>query len=161
MLRWRGVYSMHADTGIFNKNLLDSRPSHFISFGLAIWCAPSLLCWGTSYWVVLMFSRMFKPPMGVVPFLLDTGRLLPSLFSPIFVHFLWARCASALVRVQVLPSVHYTSITFGPWYRCSTLAALFCLVLYMPLWPSILHCFLVLMHHNRQSMLYYCVQHSH
>lgn len=75
--------------------------------------------WSTSLGYLLlscfMFSRVFKPPTGVVPFLLDAGKLLPSLFSPIFIHFLWARCASALISVQLLSSVHHTSLLHHIW----------------------------------------------
>lgn len=98
------------NSGISNNDLLVHSP--FFPPG-------RLVCpWSTSLGYLLlscfMFSRVFDPPTGVALFLLDAEKLLPSLFSLIFIHFLWAMWASAHI-VQLPSSVHHTSLLHHIW----------------------------------------------
>ena len=54
-----------------------------------------------------MFSRAFKPSTDVAHFLLDAGKLLPSL--P-FTHFLWTVRASALISFKLQSTLFITSL---------------------------------------------------
>ena len=118
------VFAACYNTGISNNDLWDSRPSHFtpLSFCRAVWCAPDLIRWGTSYWAVLCSAGCSN---------LLQGKLLPSLFSPIFIHFLWARCVctyyvackSSLVFIIPPCSITFGSIIWMFNLRCSGFSA--------------------------------------
>lgn len=90
------------------QDLLDSRPSHFIPFLSA---RPSGVPWSTSLVYLLlscfMFSRVFKPPTGKIAAISFLAHLYPLPLGKVCLHLLRS--------VQILSSVHHTSLLHHIW----------------------------------------------
>lgn len=113
------------------QDLLDSRPSHFIplSFRRAVWRAPGLLRWCTSYWTVYvqqgvqtsygcgpLFARCRK--IAAISFL---ALLYPLPLGKVCLHLL--ACKSCLVFVIPPCSITLGSIIWTFNLRCSGFSA--------------------------------------